>query len=718
VHGLAVAPDGTAWAAHGTTVSALGASRLQVPAAALCRPASASEVEDRASAAEAGLEQARRSLAAGDFVTAISLARRARSVPGHERTGAALAVWDELCARLPRRALSSAWEVARLEGHQDQVLAVAVDAAGARALTAGLDATVRSWELAGHRAEAELAGHAGAVTAVAFAGSGRALSAGRDRTVRLWDLTARQPVGVLEGHADTVMSVDATPDGARAASAGADGTVRLWDLRRKALVRVVEGHGAPVAAVRLSADGQVVASGGWDGTARLWDAESGSPLGVLEGHEANVTAVALHADGRLATGGADGTVRLWDVRTRRTEHVLAGHEGEVTGLAFTPDGRFLLSGSRDRSARVWDLRRHEAVRTLPHPDLVLGLALTPVASALVTACADRCARMWHLDWDPETAAAATAVPTTVPLARETVTTRAPAAPSTRATTLREDLRRAAPKPVPVLPRVGRLPWRWIAVGLAVVGALALAWLVERKPAAVRLSPYMAEEIPRELDLIHLEPFAGNCPPDDYERHLDTLRSGNPDAHDVACVAARGTAGVVADVLDGAPLDAPEPLAALRLRRNAASVLAGLRGDAVAAVCDRLRDEREEARLVAAMALGVLDDPGASPCVRDALAGGGLAAAPAARALRQRVARGLFPVAEAWALTTAALASADPLSRKAGLLLADEFSAGVAEPAVRPLLGDADPEVAAAAREAHESIQRVLQTDRMRGNAPP
>jgi WD40 repeat protein len=719
VQALAVAPDGTAWAAHGTMVSALAPSRLQAPAAALCRPTSASEVEDRASSAQAGLEQARRSLESGDLVTAVSLARRARSVPGHERSEAALAVWDDVCARLPRRALHSAWEAARLEGHADQVLGAAVDPAGARALTAGLDSTVRSWDLARHRAEAALAGHDGAVTAVAFAGPGRALSAGRDRTVRLWDLAARQPIAVLEGHADTVMSVDATPDGARGASAAADGTVRLWDLRRKAVARVLEGHGAPVAAVRLSPDGQVVASGGWDGTARLWDAESGSALGVLEGHEANVTAVALHADGRLATGGADGAVRLWDARTRRSEHVLAGHDGEVTGLAFTPDGRFLLSASRDRSARVWDLRRGEAVRTLPHPDLVLGLALTPLASVLVTACADRRARLWHLDWEPEISlAAATVAPTTAPLSRETVRTRAAVAPSpARTTTLREDLRRAAPVAVPVLPRVARLPWRWIALGVGVLGAAVITWLLGRSPATVRLSPYMAEVVPREFDLIDLAPFGGSCSPEDYERHLDNVRAGNPDPRDVACVAARGNAAVVADVLDGAPLDAPDPLTARRLRRNAASALAGLRGEAVAALCERLGDERGQAREVAAMALGLLDDPGAGTCVRDALAGGGPAAPPAARAMRQRVARGLFPVDEAWALARAALASADPESRRAGLVLASVFAGAVAEPAVRPLLKDADPDVAEAAREAHASIERVLQTDRMRGNAP-
>jgi hypothetical protein len=285
------------------------------------------------------------------------------------------------------------------------------------------------------------------------------------------------------------------------------------------------------------------------------------------------------------------------------------------------------------------------------------------------------------------------------------------------TTLREDLRRAAPVAVPALPRSARrLPWRRIAVGFVLLVAVTVAWLAWRRPpAGVRLSPYMAEAVPKELDLIDLQPFRGDCSPADYERHIEQLRGGNPDARDVACLAALGTPGVVADVLDGAPLVSPDAMTERRLRRNAASVLAGLRGEAVDTLCVRLGDEREEARRVTAMALGVMEDPAATTCVRDRLASGAPPARAAAAALRQRVARGLFPVDEAWALTGALLGSPDPEARMAGLLLAPLFASGLAEPAVRPLLDDADPDVAEAAREAHGSIERVLQTDRLRGD---
>jgi hypothetical protein len=82
-----------------------------------------------------------------------------------------------------------------------------------------------------------------------------------------------------------------------------------------------------------------------------------------------------------------------------------------------------------------------------------------------------------------------------------------------------------------------------------------------------------------------------------------------------------------------------------------------------------------------------------------------------------VARGLFHVDDAWALTAALLQSADPESRRAGLHLADVFSSWLSEPAVRPLLEDPDADVAEAARQAHAAIERTLAADRLRRHRP-
>ena len=470
------------------------------------------------------------------------------------------------------------------------------------------------------------------------------MSGGRDRTVQVWDLAARRATAVLEGHGETVASVDATADGARAASGSVDGTVRLWDLRGLASVLVLEGHRAPVSCVRFSADGLVVASAGWDGAARLWDAESGTALGALEGHEANVTAVAVHPAGRqVATGAEDGSIRLFDPRSRRAPRRLAGHAGAVTALAFTADGRFLLSCGRDSSVRAFDLRRGEEVRALPHPGPVLALALSSSAGRLLTAGADGSVRAWRLDWELDAEGAA-ATPTTA-LSPEAVRARTMApAPAPRTATLRDDLKRSAPAPVRAIPKaVGgaarSVPWRKIALGAALAAALGGSLLLWRKPPPrLRLSPYLSRAVPREIDLIDLDRLTPFCKASDYGAHLERLVSGNPESGDVACVAASGQPAVVADVLDHAPLDDAEPMTARRLRRNAASALAPLRGDAATAVCARLSDAREPVRSVAATALGVeprrgrgrLRARGAGDGLRRRARGGGAGVPAAAR----------------------------------------------------------------------------------------
>jgi predicted Zn finger-like uncharacterized protein len=722
VQALAWGADGTLWAAHGSAVSAVRPAALSLPATALCRPASASDEQERATSFEAHLTQARRSLERGDLATAIQLARTARSIPGRERAGAALAVWDELCARLPRVALISAWEEARLEGHGEPILGVAVDPTGAAAATGSLDATVRLWDLPARRLRLTLAGHGAAVTGVAFAAAGsQVVSSSRDRTLRLWDAASGAGLATLEGHEETVAGVDVAPDGVRAASAGWDGCVRLWDLRRRAL-RGVLRHAANVAAVRFSLDGQVLASAAWDGTAHLWDPETGQELGVLRGHDGNVTALAWHPGGRqLATGGEDRSVRLFDPRSKKELRALAGHEAEVTGLAFTADGRFLLSASRDRTVRAWDLRRAEAVRTLTHPDMVLGLGLGPAGGVLLTAGADRTARVWHLDWDPETDAVArdTTLSRGLASVRTVVPRRAALGAST---TLRDELVSASTSAVQV-PRAAalaarRLPWRWLALAAIVAASVLISFFFSwRRPAPrLRLSP-LADEVRAEVDLIDLAAFVHRCSPSDYDTHLQALRSGNPDAHDVACVGSRASAATVADVLDGAPLDGPDALATRRLRRNAASALAGAGADAVPALCDRLADPRAEVRATAALALGVVAHEEANACLQELGArGSGPAKAAAASALRQRVSRGLLGVQPGWALVQALLHDPAPEARVGGLAAAPLFAFGYADPAVQALLDDPDPDVAAAARAARSAVAGAHRMQQLSGDS--
>ena len=122
--------------------------------------------------------------------------------------------------------------------------------------------------------------HLGEITAVALAPDGeRGLSAGLDGTLRLWDLGAGAargmggaPSRLLKRSLGRVNALAIAPDGRRAlSSSDPDGTVRLWDLDKGYETHYLRGHGNDVTALAFSPDGRQALTGGLDKTLRLWD---------------------------------------------------------------------------------------------------------------------------------------------------------------------------------------------------------------------------------------------------------------------------------------------------------------------------------------------------------------------------------------------------------------------------------------------------------------
>ena len=289
--------------------------------------------------------------------------------------------------------------------------------------------------------------------------------------------------------------------------------------------------------------------------------------------------------------------------------------------------------------------------------------------------------------------------------------------ATRASTLREDLSRNASGPgaSAEAPRGDRCSTRTLGLDRDRPDRPA-----RRRPerpldtqTGAASAPLAADEEqhPREIDLIDIAAFARDCTADAYDEHLEKLLAGRPSATDVACVGQRDTARMVADVLDGAPLTGLDSLETLRLQRNAASALTAVSGEALAAVCDRLTDDSDDRRRVAAMALSVPPDPAASECLRETLLQGPpIAKVAAARGMRQRIARGLVPVEEGWRLVLRLLEDVDPQTRVAGLSLAPLFAASISAPAVQALVTSSDPRVAEAARRTAAQIRTLRGAD--------
>ncbi|MGW7438468.1 WD40 repeat domain-containing protein [Streptomyces sp. NPDC054849] len=297
-----------------------------------------------------------------------------------------------------------------------------------RVVAVGLDG--EEPELIGDLAPARQDGMSirGHETAV-LAGCTVALTAGVDGTLRIWDLTT--------GHcrADGMRVIHRiTPNGlSPAPAADAEEQEPLWCLlsgrenggsSRGSTVRVAIRGTAGSGAARD--DHGVVLTAEKDGTVTV-RAANGLPVGrPLTGHTervwsmATVEAEAAAAEGDTGqdtgrilavTTALDQTVRVWDVTAGRQQgSPLTGHTGQVWDVSTTmSDGRpVAVTAGADHTLRIWDLAgaRETAPRGAGHtgPVLAVATAVLEGRAVAVTAGADRTLRTWDLTTGRQAAA--------------------------------------------------------------------------------------------------------------------------------------------------------------------------------------------------------------------------------------------------------------------------------------------------------------------------
>ncbi len=245
---------------------------------------------------------------------------------------------------------------------------------------------------------AELKGHSGGVTSVAFTPDGdKVLSASHDKTIRVWDWRKGKCQKVLKRHNDSVRCL-ALLDHNRVASASWDGTVRISDWRTgKQLARFAANVGR-LNALTVNSKGEWLVAGGEQGI--FVRSEGGKADRILS--KGIVRSLAFHPNGKvLAVGDSVGQIWLLNIVPSEPTARWQAHQGAVTALAFKPDGAILFSGSEDATLAVWDVVSRSLVKRIEgwHQREIRAVAFSPDGKFAVSCSMDDRLRVWQVeDW--------------------------------------------------------------------------------------------------------------------------------------------------------------------------------------------------------------------------------------------------------------------------------------------------------------------------------
>ena len=178
---------------------------------------------------------------------------------------------------------------------------------------AGSGRVIAAWDISSPKSKpksVEFKGHMAAIKCLDI-GKKKAVSGGLDRTVRVWARLGAKEVTRFTGHKGTLLSVSLSPDEETVASSGKDGIVRIWEADTAIQFHKIMGynHSYDTNVLKFSPDGSLLAGGSNDDAIRGESERGAKAKGGAESETTNrILRLILRRAARSEAARSEATV--------------------------------------------------------------------------------------------------------------------------------------------------------------------------------------------------------------------------------------------------------------------------------------------------------------------------------------------------------------------------------------------------------------------------
>jgi WD40 repeat protein len=301
-------------------------------------------------------------------------------------------LWDATTGKVFRR-----WQV----NERSQILVMSPDGA----LVSGKDwsTDLPLWEAATGKDLTWKNVHSKPVCAVAFAPDAKSIAtAGMDNTVKFWDLKTAACTASFSGSVGEYGHIAISPNGQMLAAVNKDGGFWIWNVATGKEAWHFHGPKEQIYRLAFSPDGAVLATGG-ENSIRLWDVKSGREKAVLK-HPQRVWCLAFSPDSKMLASSCwesteEESLKIWDLASNKEIFSFKPDAPGIDDVAFTPDGKRLYV--RCPRIRVYDVakllrwqRPQNRVTVRKQGARIISFAFCPDGKRFATASENEPVKVW------------------------------------------------------------------------------------------------------------------------------------------------------------------------------------------------------------------------------------------------------------------------------------------------------------------------------------